>query len=711
MVMDNTFKEMLQFKKLFLSICILTISTQGIAETVDDEQTDVPEVEVIGRTIKDSVMQNEQNQFSLSAEEVINMPGTGDDPLSALDNIPGINQAGAGVYMHGSSTTDNRLLIDNLTVPYLYHYGDSLSLVSKDILSGFDVYPSGFNASYGNRLGGVIDVELRDPLKDGRTHHRLHVGTFDASYFIEGEMGDNDSGYFSIRRSHLDLLLSGTSFEDVDLIQFPRFVDSVGRWRHELENGEINTTLIASTDELIFDLGDKAVEDDKAAIGRLEAKQSFISFGSQYSAEINESLFQATTLKYINSRSELKIGQQQATDPNPGEPYNFDFELKEIGLNPVLFWYLNNTDEVKIGAELTNGKAELTGYISAPPDERDNPSDNLTNSEKFELNENIDYSGSALFLSYEKHWNNYFSSTFSIRHESIKLYDKDIIAPLSPRLSISHEVTDDLKITASYGIYYQSPQGFELSESLGNPDLEYQRAEHRTVGFHSQLNENWSMQFSVYQKPMTDLVADTEDGSNYNNNGTGEARGFDLYIKRVPEIGRLDWISYTYAESDRINHNNGLSRPFDGDQTHTLVWVHQQPFSGMWSDWQWGFKFKTHTGQPYTRVIDREALTLDPDTICDNDGGAENCYWSPIYEKQNNSRLPAYFNIDLSMNKSVENNRRKYDIKLELINASALIYENIGDYDYGDDYEFIDDPKKVSSSFGFLPAASFTYYF
>lgn len=698
-------------KQACLILCCLCLPLQGYAQTSQDTLNDLPVVEVTGRKITDSVMQHEQNQFSLDAQEIINMPGTGDDPLRALDNLPGINQAGDGVYMHGSSTTDNKLLVDHLTVPYLYHYGDTLSLINKDFLSGFDVYPSGFNAAFGNRLGGVIDIKLRDPVRDGDTHQRFHLGTFDASYFVEGEMSDTDSGYFSLRRSHLDLLLSGSSFDDVDIIQFPKFVDSVGRWRHTLDNGEINTTLIASNDKLIFDLGEDAVDDDKAAAGRLAANQSFISVGSSYAADINPTLYQQTTLQYFTSRSELEIGQQQVTDPEPGKPYNFDFEMSELELNPVLFWSLNKSDELQLGGEVIEGSAKLTGYIGAPPDERDDPSKNLTKSQKFELNENLNYSATAFFSSYQKQWSEPLSTTFSLRFETFRLYDRVVRAPVSPRLSVSREINEQLKLTASYGIYYQAPQGYEMSESLGNPDLEYQRAEHRTIGLHSQLNADWSAQFSLYHKPMTDLVVETDDGSNYNNNGSGEAHGFDLYIKRKPESGRLDWISYTYAESERINRNTGLHRPFDGDQTHTLVWVHQQPFTGDWSAWHWGFKLKAHSGKPYTRVLDREALSLDPDIICDTDGSAPGCYWSPVYEEQNNSRLPAYFNIDLSMHKQVEKRQRKYDLKLEIINASALFYKNIGDYEYGNDYEHIDKPKKVSDSFGFLPAASFTLYF
>ena len=275
----------------FSSIFIAFFSQQVSAQSTSEDQQ-IPEVEVIGRTVSESVLEHKENQISLSADEIVNMPGTGDDPLRALDNLPGINQSGDGVYLRGASTTDNIILIDELTIPYLYHFGDRLSLVSKDILAGYDVYPSGFGAMYGNRLGGVIDIKLRAPMTDAETHQRLHLGTYDAGYFAEGSLTKKDSAYFSIRRSHLDLLLTGISVDDVDFIQFPRFVDSVARWRHELENGEINTTFIASTDELIFDLGEDAVDDDKSAIGRLETKQSFYTLGVQYRSEISRSLSQ-----------------------------------------------------------------------------------------------------------------------------------------------------------------------------------------------------------------------------------------------------------------------------------------------------------------------------------------------------------------------------------------------------------------------------------
>ncbi len=702
---------MIRYRSLFTIVVFFLLPITGFAETSTDQDTQIPEVEIIGKKLKETVLLHEQNQISLSAEEVINMPGTGDDPLRALDNLPGISQAGDGVYMHGSSTTDNKLLIDNLSVPYLYHFGDMLSLVNKDVLAGYDVYPSGFDAVFGNRLGGVIDIQLRDPVADGDIDQRFHLGTFDTSYFIEGGITDRDSAYFSLRRSHLDLLLSGSSMDDVDFIQFPKFIDAVARWKHELDNGEINSTFIASTDELLFDLKEAAVDDDKSAIGRLQAKQSFYTLGTQYSSEINKAFYHETGLKYLSSSSELKLGTQQAGDPDPGQPYNFDFSVNETRFVPALFWIINDTDEAQFTLDRIRGFARLTGYISAPPDERDDPGDNLTKAEKFKLDENLKYDATGFSGSYHKQWNEQLSTTLSIRYETFSLYDNSITAPLSPRFSLSHLLNEELKLTASYGIYYQVPQGFELIESLGNPELEYQQAEHRTLGMHVQLNEDWSAQFSIYQKPMQDLVVETENELHYNNNGSGEARGFDLFIKRNPLDRKLDWLSYTFAESDRVNHNTGLTRPFDGDQTHTLIWVHQQPFSDDWSAWQWGFKLKAHSGKPFTRVIDREALSLDSGTDCEGDGGVDNCYWSPLYESQNKSRLPVHFSIDLSMNKTVVNHQRHYDIKLELLNASALIYENIGDYEYGDDYEYIENPKKVSSGFGFLPAASFTLYF
>lgn len=715
----NKSKDAVNILLMATLCCSLPLQADSLADSVNKDPVNqqeqkaepIPVIEIIGQPGEPSLLDFGGNQIPLTLQQIVSLPGSGDDPLNALDNLPGINRSGDGVTMHGSSTTDNKIQVDQLSVPFLYHFGNALSLVNKDILASYDVYPSGFGALFGNRLGGVIDIRLRDPIDDGETHQRLHLGTFDASYFIEDSLTERDSAYLSIRRSHLDLLLSGGSAQDVAFIQFPRFVDAVARWRHRLDNGEVNTTFIASTDDLIFELGEQAVDADKAAIGRFETSRSFVTLGSQYRSSLSDRLSQKTTLKWLRADNELKIGQQQAGDPNPGEPYHFDYSVNEAELNPVISWVPNRYHEIQLGLEAIQGRATLSGYISAPPNERDDPGDTLTSATKYTLNENLDYSANGLSVSYDRVWSTRLSSTLGLRAEDFRLYDRQITAPVSPRLSLSYRVNNDLKLTASYGIYYQAPQGFEMLESLGNPQLDYQQAEHRTLGLHYQLNPGWSALMTVYHKPMQDLVVETDDALRYNNNGSGEARGFDLFIKRAASQRRVDWLSYTYAQSDRVNHNSGLSRPFDGDQAHTLIWVHQQPFRDNWSAWQWGFKLKLHSGQPYTRVIAREAAALDSATDCGGDGSAPGCYWSPVYEAQNSSRLPGYFNIDLSMNKTVKNSRRHYDLKLELMNASELLYQNISDYDYGDEYQNIDNPKKVSASFGLLPAASFTLYF
>jgi len=688
---------------LALGLCSLQLSAQQTIE--------LGTVAIQGRSPTASVLQSEPNQIELSAQEVNDLPGTADDPLRAIDNLPGANQASGGVYLRGSSTNDNTLLIDELSVPYLYHFGDTLSLINKEILSGFDVYPSSFAARYPNRLGGVIDVQLRDPRALAVSEQRVHIGTYDAGYFVEGALSDKDSAYFSIRRSHIDLLLSGSSADDITFVQFPKFIDSVSRWQRKLDNGEITTTLIASDDDLEIDLGSDAVNEDKAAIGRLSSSQGFVTLGSQYRSDLNDDWSQDTTISLSRSHNDLKIGQQQATDPNPGQPYFFDLSATERLLKSNLYGFVNDNEEWQFGAEAGEGKVNVKGYISSPPDERDGPADTLTESDKFQLDESIRFHSWALYAHQYRQWRAGWSTEVGVRAESFRLYGQDYNAPLSPRVTVNYEWRPGLKFNASYGVYYQSPQGFELSRSLGNPQLDYQRAEHQTLGLQYQWNSDWSAQLAWYRKPMSHLVVETETAERYNNNGIGEARGIDVFIKRRPEGNRQDWLGYTYADSTRTNNNTGLSRPFDGDQQQTLKWVHQRPMSASWSAWKWGWKLKMHSGAPFTPVVGREAKSLQPGVDCLADGDAANCYWSPIYADQNSDRLPAYFSVDLAMSKRVQQGNQNHEYKLELLNASELFYSNVGGYDYGDDFEHIDKPKKISSSFGVLPAASATFYF
>lgn len=675
------------------------------------QEVELQSIEIIGRQPKASVLQQQPNQIQLSAEEVKDLPGTADDPLRALDNLPGVSQASGGVYLRGSSTTDNQLLVDDLPVPYLYHFGDTLSLINKEMLSGYDVYPSNFAAPFQNRIGGVIDVQLRAPRQLDKPDQRAHIGTYDAGYFVEGELGERDSGYFSARRSHIDLLLSGVKQDDITFVQFPKFLDSLARWRHDLDNGEITTTFIATEDKLEVDLGPAAVDADKAALGRLSSSQSFYTLGSQYRSDLNDDWSQQSTLSYTSAHSDLKVGTQQAGDPNPGQPYFFDLNSTELSLTPRFYWFADDATEWQFGGELGHGSVAVSGYISSPPDERDGPEQTLTDAQKFSIDERVSFDYIGFYVQQFHQWNDKLSSELGLRAETFDLYGQDYTAPLSPRATLNYQYNPKLKLNLSYGIYYQSPQGFELTRSLGNPNLDYQRAAHQAVGFQYQLNRDWSAQFAVYRKPMTQLVSETTTAERYNNNGSGAAKGFDLFIKRRPSAQRQDWIGYTWADSTRTNHNTGLTRPFDGDQRHTINWVHQEPMTGGWSAWKWGWKVKAHSGAPFTPVTAREAKSLDPKVNCNGSGDTPDCYWSPIYAPQNSDRLPAYFSVDLGMSKRVKTASKNMELKFELLNASELLYQNIGGYDYGDDYENINNPKKISSGFGLLPAASATFYF
>ncbi len=169
----------------------------------------------------------------------------------------------------------------------------------------------------------------------------------------------------------------------------------------------------------------------------------------------------------------------------------------------------------------------------------------------------------------------------------------------------------------------------------------------------------------------------------------------DLFLKRKWQDGRFGWISYSYETSGRTDGDGSPSRPFDGDQPHTLSLDWNQPMTGSWPHWSRGEKFNAHTGQPYTPMVDREGLVvleIRPTELgCSSNGGLTACCWKPIYGYVNSDRLLLYFKMDLAMERDWHYRDLKLTTRFEMLNINALFRPNVIGYTYNSDYSGLDE--------------------
>ncbi|KPL02585.1 MAG: hypothetical protein AMJ90_05495 [candidate division Zixibacteria bacterium SM23_73_2] len=188
----------------------------------------------------------------------------------------------------------------------------------------------------------------------------------------------------------------------------------------------------------------------------------------------------------------------------------------------------------------------------------------------------------------------------------IRKISTDPKVQLSPRVGISHPITDQTVVHFNYGYYYQVPQYMYLFTNLkadlstgfplvGNPDMEPEKTVSYELGFDHMLTQEIKLDATVYYKDLTNLATTRQliysGGSytQYTNADYGSVKGVDLILTKIPVGNFSGKVAYTYsiakgnASSVTEGYYDYFTRgtsapvwpvkeyPLDFDQRHTLV--------------------------------------------------------------------------------------------------------------------------------------------
>ena len=137
---------------------------------------------------------------TLTHDELVNVPGSLNDPIRAVQNLPGLSRApflGGALLVRGSPAQDTGTYLDGHRIPQLYHFLGGPSVINEQLLDRIDFYPGGYGAVYGRNLTGAIDVGTRKGDPAG-FHGQGALDLIEAVGFVEGPLGERTQG--AIRR-------------------------------------------------------------------------------------------------------------------------------------------------------------------------------------------------------------------------------------------------------------------------------------------------------------------------------------------------------------------------------------------------------------------------------------------------------------------------------------------------------------------------------
>jgi TonB family protein len=562
---------------------------------------------------------------SLSFEELARLPGTGGDPLKAVQNLPGVARPrglSGNLVILGSPPNDSQVFLEGFPFYQLYHFGSLYSVVNPEFLERIDFVPAGFDAAFGDAIGGIVDVRLKEePVerwKGSADVNLLHAQGYGAvPYSADGDV------QVAFRRSYIDGVLAAAAPASLGLTTAPRYYDYQAAWRHRSGPHRF-FVFVNGTDDRLALVQDRPVGDDVRLSGQA-------SFGTWVHA-----LFARWTYEPrpgLRNRLGLQVAGQ-GIDVGAFDTFEFRVRQWPVSLRDDLDVRLADWIDARFGVEGTVGpstaKARLPQIVKdgqVPPPSSTRPV--VATDEAWVLGRVSPYV--SLEIRPLPGW----TVVPSLRSDTWLGYWKGW--SLDPRLATRVQVSSQVALLAAGGLYSQAPFFDEISESFGNPSLGPNRGAHALAGVEWRPLERLSVVAKGFYKHSFDLTEPVDDRTvRYDNSGVGRAYGADLLVRVDPGGRFFGWIAYSFVVSERRDFQNGGWRPSEVDQRHVLNVLGSYDLGWGWS---LGARFRLATGYPYTPVT-AAAYDADADR------------WSPLpTDAPVSGRLPAFHSLDLRVDK------------------------------------------------------------
>jgi hypothetical protein len=596
--------------------------------------------------------------------------GTENDPIKVVENLPGLARPtfGSGqLIVWGSAPGDTRTYVDGVEIPALFHGSALRSTINGDLVRRITLTPGAYGAEYGRSLGGLLRVETNDLPSTG-IHGYVGADTLDGSGMVTAAPSDRVRIGLAGRYGWLDSVLKTVDARDVgDYFAIPRYRDYQAKVEVSLREGEsLDAVALGSGDDV-----SRAIPDIDPARAR---------------SETTSSSFQRVYLRY---RRVLDDGDSVDVVPYVGHDAS-DLDQR-FGENPAILdvstWRwgvrathrqrVSSTVRLALGADADGSHSRITrdGSLTIAAREGDitvfgQPpgGDYTTDTWRASVVDvapfaTLDMTAGALTVSpgvridamllEASRQTPRVGSTPSIGLSHLE-------GALEPRLSARYKVTPNFAAIAATGIYHQPPSPIDMTAVFGTPTLDPESAQHGSLGGSLKVTKTLSAEMTGFYKWMSDLaVRDPSPTPQLAHtlvqSGVGRSYGVQLLVRQDPWEGFSGWVAYTISRSERRDTPDGTFRLFDNDQPHVLTVVANKAIG----PWSLGLRFRFASGLPRTPVIG--ALYDLKDDV-----------YQPIFGAQNSIRLPAFWQLDLRLDRSFTfNEKARLLVYLEGLNVTA----------------------------------------
>ncbi len=190
--------------------------TQSGSKKTEQESTPAPVSEAQGQALQEVTVFGklpDPSSTSLTRGEVRNLAGAFDDPLRAIEVMPGVTPIASGLplfFIRGAPPGNVGYFIDGIRIPLLYHAFLGPSVIHPAFIDAVTLNPGPIPTRYGRFAGATVEAEMASP--SGAARAEASIRLLDAGAFVETPFAQG-RGYAMLggRYSYTGLLVSAFS--------------------------------------------------------------------------------------------------------------------------------------------------------------------------------------------------------------------------------------------------------------------------------------------------------------------------------------------------------------------------------------------------------------------------------------------------------------------------------------------------------------------
>ena len=655
---------------------ILSTRDLHIQIEMEENQTELEGVTVTASPFRRDI-ESPVSLRIIGLQEIEKSPGANRDISRIVQSYPGVAFSPIGyrndLIVRGGSPSENRFYLDGVEIPNINHFstqgasGSPVGILNADLIREVNFYTGAFPTDKGNALSSVLDFKLRDGDME-RNSLKATLGASEVSLASNGHLGKKTSYLVSVRQSYLQFL-----FDMLGLPFLPTFTDAQFKLKTRFDaRNELTVLGLGGIDKM--KLNTKADDEDNEYILSYLPKiqQETFTLGAVYRHYAGAHVQSVVAShSYLNNRN-TKYQQNDESDPD-----RLMLRLRSTEQNTQL--RLENSSsfrnwKVTVGTSLDYSQYSNTTFQKVYTDR----------AQTFDYHTYLGIMRWGLFgtVNYTS-IDERFTASLGLRADAnnYSAAMKDLSDQLSPRLSLSYQLTEHWSLSGNAGLYYQLPPytalGFKNNNGLyaNKYALRYMQVSQGSIGLNWRKGDTFEVSVEGFYKDYDKIplsVADgiplTCKGNDYGVIGNelltstaqGRSYGAELLLKWLVAKKLNLASSFTLFKSEYRTDKESeyIASAWDNRFIFNLRGTYNLP-----RHWSVGMKVSCIGGAPYTPYdADKSSLVT-----------AWNAQGKPYYDytRYNEERLPAFTQVDIRIDKTFYLKRCMLGFYIDLQNIAG----------------------------------------